>query len=785
MMIINRLKTVLSLNTGRHDTSVRLYQVFLLNFIIALLAFSYYIFKNDGILILCNDYNQQQIEFNIFAHNAIRSGNIFYNWQTDIGSEFIPSFSFYLLGSPFFWLTMLFPARLFPYLAIWIYMLKYGVAGLTSFIYLKKFTKDPRYALAGSVMYAFSGFQATNLIFYHFHDAVAFLPLLLTGIEDKIRYKRNGYFALFCAINALVNWNFFFGEALFCILYYICRKTDVSQKTSSRETSREIFSFIAEGITGFGVSAVISLPSIISVMQNNRLSNHLSIKDSLLFPLNDYLLMLRGFIMPAEPMTNPSTLTVNNFYSIAAWLPLCGCCGCAAFMITRNLFRWLKLLLSILAVIAIIPLLNSIFMLFNAEPYRRWYFMLVLMMCAATVIIIENAAEDKASRSVLILSIIVNFAAVVLFVLLLTFISSPETPDGKAIVNYRSFSISAFLTCLCLGLFLFIVASKRSSALRIRLLLAGIAVSAGLSTFSVLLRYSMQCDWDGLSGLKTGYSELVTSLSELDQDILPYRYTIFNPYFNRGLSASLPSTNSFLSTVDGGIFDLYEALGSPRRVIALDTPDGTEELLASRYYVTKFETDSEGLTLTGVYPYETGNIYLYERDYYLPAAFTYKKYMLSSEFKRIAKEERAIAMMHALVVRDEDESEVRDYLVHADTEADYNRKMMLTDIQSHQQDLPCDFSFTTYGLSFTVNCTEDEFVFMSVPYSGHWKAYDNENRIRIFNINGLSAVPVRSGTHRICLQYDLDHNIAGLCLSVVCILILGTVLLTNKKKLSK
>lgn len=761
---------------------LRIRHILLAHFLIAFAAFCWYIFRNNGVLMLCNDYNQQEIEFNIFANNAIRQGNVLFNWQIDIGSEFIPSFGFYLLGSPFFWITLPFPARLFPYLAIWIYMLKYTVAGLTSYIYLKQFVKDSRFAFAGSVLYAFSGFQACNLIFYHFHDVVALFPLLLYGADRKMQGGKHGIFALCTAVNALVNWNFFFGETLFAILYYLCRRfigtSGYGQIRKASDTAREILSFLLEGLLGFSISAVISLPSVLSVVHNGRLSNHMALRDLLHFPLTDYLLMLRGFLMPAEPMTNPSTLVENNFYSIAAWLPLCGCSALPAFFRIKDVsHRWLKVLLSILAVIAVIPALNGVFMLFNAEPYRRWYYMLVLMLCVATVMVLERAFADAAVRTQLLRDIRYVLAATVLFALLISILPSADAPGGRALIAPRSFLLSLAGTAICLLYFRFTLRmADRYTVSRVplRLLIGGICVSAAVSTFSTLIRYSMQCDWDGLAGLHTGVDEIVTSLDGLEKDILPYRYTVFNPYFNRGMAEGLPTTNSFLSTVDGGIFTFYEALNVPRRVIALDTPEGTELLLGSRYYITKFEPEDEAMHPVQTYDYRYGTICLYEREDYLPVAYPYTGYMTRHEFDAIPDEDKAMAMLHALVIPDADEDAAKGTLHHVDPNVRYNTALMREDIKSHGTSLPHDFHFSTAGVSFTVDCPEDAYIFVSVPYSDRWKAVVNGIPLsdKILNINGLTAFPVKAGQNHAELRFDPTVEWMGLIITLAGALLL-------------
>lgn len=101
-------------------------------------------------------------------------------WNIDLGSSFVNAFSFYNLGSPFYWISLLFPRGSFPYLAGFLYILKYVVASMTAYLYLRLFAEDRRYAVIGALLYAFSGFQTTNLEFFHFHDVTAVFPLMLS-----------------------------------------------------------------------------------------------------------------------------------------------------------------------------------------------------------------------------------------------------------------------------------------------------------------------------------------------------------------------------------------------------------------------------------------------------------------------------------------------------------------------------------------------------------------------------------------------------------------------------
>ena len=159
--------------------------------IIGLLAFGGVILQSGGFLTLAADFNEQQLPFSVAAWKGVRSGSPWL-WGVDLGSSLITTFSFYNLGSPFFWLTLPFPVDSFPRLAGFLFILKYMTAAGSGYVYLRRFCGTPA-AVTGALIYAFSGFQATNLMFSHFHDVVAFFPLLLTGLEDHLRENGTGF----------------------------------------------------------------------------------------------------------------------------------------------------------------------------------------------------------------------------------------------------------------------------------------------------------------------------------------------------------------------------------------------------------------------------------------------------------------------------------------------------------------------------------------------------------------------------------------------------------------
>lgn len=205
---------------------------FLLGFGCMMLTLIPFMIAEKGYFIYYGDYNAQQIPFYNLANDAVRSHQTGWNWFTDLGSDFMSSYSFYLYGSPFFRLSTLLPRAWVTYSMPVLLALKHGVASLTAYAYIRRFVRSKNAALAGALAYTFSGFQIFNLFFNHFQDVTALFPLMLIAMEENINNRRKGVFALTVALMAVVNYYFFTGQAVFLVLYYLFRMKCPDFKTS-------------------------------------------------------------------------------------------------------------------------------------------------------------------------------------------------------------------------------------------------------------------------------------------------------------------------------------------------------------------------------------------------------------------------------------------------------------------------------------------------------------------------------------------------------------------------
>ena len=306
--------------------------VFLTALVLSAIIYLPFLIIDKGIFVYYGDYNVQQIPFYQMCHDMIRSGEVGWNWYTDLGSNFVGSYAFYLLGSPFFWLTIPFPSGAVPYLMAPLMMLKIATAAATSFGYIRRFVRNPDYAFLGALMYAFSGYSIYNIFFNHFHEVIAFFPLLLIAMEEYFVDGRRGAFPLAVGLLAIVNYYFFFGEVIFCVLYFIvCAFTRKDYKV----TAATFFLFALEAVLGLILSAVLLLPAILMVLSNPRLDNWLLGWSGLLYGNEQrYGLILSSLFYPPDVPAYPNLFPDSNakWSSVSLYLPLFSTVGLVAFL---------------------------------------------------------------------------------------------------------------------------------------------------------------------------------------------------------------------------------------------------------------------------------------------------------------------------------------------------------------------------------------------------------------------------------------------------------------------
>ncbi|RYL95886.1 hypothetical protein EWI07_01565 [Sporolactobacillus sp. THM7-4] len=731
-------------------------KVFLLCLLTSGFMFLPSLIHNGGLFALVGDFNYQQIPFNMLSNRSIRSGDIFWSWSTDLGSNFIASYSFYTLGSPFFWLSLLFPPQAFQYLVGPMLMLKYCVAGLTAYGYIKRYVSNKNYAVIGALLYAFSGFSTVNLMFNHFHDVVAFFPLLLAGLDRLVEDKKRGVFAAAVALNATLNFFFFIGEAVFLVLYYCLRFLAGDFKKYIRILPR----VLGEAILGIGMACFLFFPAIIFTLQNPRLDNFLYGPTALTFFGSRYLEIIKALLMPAEIMPYQSAIFEQDFTSSGAYLPLFGPLLAIAMIVSRK--NWMTRLALCSLVMALVPLFNSFFYALNAAYYARWFYMPVLIMALMSSVVLEKRETIRVKKALLITTL----ATAALALYLLFYPWSKNKTGG--IYHLDLFLI--YLSITVLGILVAAILLLRYRNGRFWLLISTVSVvifSAGTGLFNITETHFIYSDQSAEdirnTVVKTGLT--LGKILPRDQN---YRIRIADDGSNLPMVSGTPTVNSFTSMVNGSIFQFYQSIESPRDVktVVPDEYYGLEPLLSVRFYVTTVKGNWGHLYTK--FNNGTDTVYVYENKNFLPIGFTYDYYMTEKEFNQIPAERRHLALLKAVVLTKKEISKVGNLLLPLPSSQlnETSDGYFLQDVRQRALESSVRFDRDRNGFTSVIHTDSRKYAFFSVPYDKGWSVKVNGRSVSILNADGFMIVPVDEGDNTIRFTYETPGLKTGLYLSI-------------------
>lgn len=799
----------------------RYFLVFLLGFCIMMVTLIPFMICEQGRFIYYGDYNAQQIPFYSLVNDAVRSGQLGWNWYTDLGTDLFASYSFYLTGSPFFWLSTILPRAAVTYAMPVLLALKHGIATLTAYIYIRRFVRGKTSALTGALLYAFSGFQIYNIFFNHFQDVTAFFPLMLIAMEENINNSRKGVFALSVALMAFINYYFFCGQAVFLVIYYLFR-----MKCPDFHTSwKKFFLLCFEAVVGTAIAGVLLLPSFLLVINNSRVNDPLFGVDALIYRDSTVIpRVIQTFFMPSDPPAFPVLFDseYEKWASIGGYLPLFGMIGVITFMRTHRK-HWATRLSYCLIIFAFIPILNCLFQAANGYYYARWFYMPILifaMMSARTID--EEGVKIKPAMII---------TAVMLAVFIFQSLMPEQLRDGNLIYFCVPNDLKYFWITMSIALFSLLIVGYLFD-LKKRGKPYGQAMVWSTAIFCVGLIFTTTL-YNAVSPARAnkyidsainGGSDVYENISENNF----FRVDISNSDDNYPMFWKIPSIRAFQSVVEPSIMKFYEAVDIDRSVASRPDPDHytLRGLFSVKYYYREKTSDmkfasgisesSESksnqtglaaalggkLGYNGVeekdpsqmnipdempgFEYVGENEYfeIYENKLYIPMGIGFSQYISESAAEKKSASLREKIMMNALVLTDEQIDKYKDILdeVPESLSSGLTKDDYRDFCKEKQQNCSESFSFDSYSFTSEIELSDPQLVFFSVPYSKGWSAEVNGKPADVEKVSyGFMAVKADSGNNTIVFRYETPGLKNGAIISGAALLLLIAYLLICRR----
>lgn len=746
-----------------------------------------FVIIDRGFFVYYGDYNAQQMPFYKTCIEAVQSGNFGWNWKTDLGANFVGSYSFYTLGSPFFWFAALFPVAISQYLMAPLLALKIALSSLFAFVFIRRFVTKPQNALIGGLLYAFSGYSMYNIFFNHFHEAIVFFPLLLIGLEEAVVNKRRGALALAVAINAFVNYFFFIGECIFLVLYFIARLIGDSR---FRFGVRDFFCLAFEAVCGVLIAGILFVPSIFQVLDVPRSTSMLNGWDFLFYNKNQrYGLILEAMFFPGEIPARSSMFESADakWSSVALFLPLFSLSGVLALVkgasteASRRM-KWLRILLPACFVITMIPGLNSSFVLFNYSFYTRWWYMPELLCALATVYVLEHEEFD------LKFGVKSCAVAVVLISLLAVFFPMKDKETDQILPRIAVKISPAVFVNIGIAIAMTVVAfsmlhwRKRDSAAKFTK-----KVTAGVVVCSMALGYYFVSYGRILGPYLGDYNSKVSAQIHIDDPEF-HRMESLDSLNNINMLWDMSSLKSFTSIIPSSTFDLYDLLGIERSVNSNPKTENyaLRSLTNVRYLIVSQNTDEKKLddALKDMPMFE----FMEEQDGYdiycntvaLPMGYAYDTYILDSDAKKQTKVDNL--MVGSAILTEEQAEKYSDILLERKPESlndEQRYERFLTDAEERQALGAKQFSVNSSGFTAVTDYTSEKLMVFSVPYDKGWSGTVSvqgaaPQALEVDKVNGgFIGVRIPAGVCEISFTYKTPGGSLGIICTVAGIVLFG------------
>lgn len=253
------------------------------------------IWKLDGI----NQHYSILYDFNEIVREFLKNpmnGFPEWSWSIGYGSDVIGTYSYYVFGDPFSYISLLFPLDKLEIAYNFLICLRLYSAGLAFIVYAKKMNFSKEASILGSISYAFSGFVLMSAVRHpYFINPLIILPLAFVCIENVIDNNKKYLFSIIVAISMISNFYFCYMIAIISIIYAFLRYFEVNKirKIDFKKYSLNLILYFFIGIL---ISGIILMPTLYSIVTSSRIASDNTQSTILLYPISYYVNLIYSSI---------------------------------------------------------------------------------------------------------------------------------------------------------------------------------------------------------------------------------------------------------------------------------------------------------------------------------------------------------------------------------------------------------------------------------------------------------------------------------------------------------
>lgn len=545
-----------------------------------------------------------------------------FSWNSGLGLDTIGQYSYYLLGDPFAYISLLFPVKYIKYVYNFLVILRIYCVGLSFIAYCKYHHKNKISTLIGAIVYTFSGYVIYTTVRHpYFTNAVILFPFMLLGIDRILKEDKYKFFIIVTAISGISNYYFFYMLTILTFIYAIVKYINEYKSQGTKVFFTKFFKTLLSYIIGVLIAGIILLPTVYAFLNSARTDSR-------------YTYYSLGYYAKLFFMDNSTPYWTRVYVSsiFLSILPI------AIFRIkkdTENRSVLINILIQV--IMLIMPFIGSAMNGFSFQS-NRWSFAFAFF---ASYLVTHNFNEGTFTKKEIKISL--------MFLILYLII---------ALILYK---VSGIFTCvsICIGILIALCFALKENRPKLCYILVITSICVSIILFSIGLfvigKYSKQfVPFNEIEARSDSYNYKIPNFDKAikyikEKDSSFYRvgtnyYKSSNfplVYKYNGLNSYLSIGNNFIDNLSKDLLILNKAKTNPLK--EYDSRTSITTLLGCKYYVVPDKDKCYvpyGYKLIKQLNENDKITNIYENENYLPIGIFYNSYMNSDYYNSLSPIEK-------------------------------------------------------------------------------------------------------------------------------------------------
>lgn len=737
---------------------------------------------------------------------------IFYNFANYFNKNGLPTWSFHegmgqnivggFLRDPFMLIAYLAGPMSMPKIFIFIELIKIISGGIVFYLFLKQLKVSNFSSTIGSLLFSFSGFMIIGSCWYLFTYEAFTLALALLGFE--LYFQKNKWLVFVISIALIaISMPFNLYVVGIILLFYIIFRLGQTNQLSLKSFAQLILKLIALGLIGLLISAPFLLEAVLQLIESPRGSGTNSYFDILsskpmfdLIDKNQFGTFITRLFSSDYIGSGSDFKGWQNFLEAPV-----SYCGVISLVLMPQIFtsiskparKWYIFWLLIWLIPTFFPFFRYAFWLFSGDYYRIFSFCLSLVFIIYAVFSLDFILKTKK----------INLITLIATVLFSVFLLSYNYFKGTPVQIDGAISLFVKLSLVIYASLLFFIAKKTDNTILKYLLLSFICIElVFLSSFSVNRRVTVYT------------RELTEKIDYNDYSIEAVAYTKKNEkafyridknYYSSGaIHGSLNDnkihdyygTSSYNSFANNNFIKYlkqygiitgkneYEsrwASGLINRPI-LQTLNNVKYIMVKRGYTNPIWYNTHDSVA------KFGDVLLLKSKFILSFGYTYNKYIKQSDFDKLSINQKDYVSLKACVIEDNDKSNIGLIKEFVLSDTILNNQFSFDSYKFSVDSLNINslnvLSFNDKKISGDINLDEAKIMYLSFPNDKGWHLKVDEKESKIISSNGMSAVYLAKGKHKLIFEFKMRlFNYGLIFLSIGLLFIVLLIYLSKRSKI--